>query len=301
MGRAAAPAASSPARCRCRLSAPVPQEFARRFDARAVVHLRRPSGRDRSVHDRERRFRHDGRLRPRAAHPARPQPELERAIDNRPAYLDEIEIRQGNDDATVMSRRILEGENMINGDQPPPPAILRSALAERKGQIQLVPAGGEPWIAMNTTIPPFDDVNVRRAVIAGFDREAMRLTYGGEASGDIPTHFLPPGIQGFNEAGGLEGPGLDFLSQPSRRHRARGRVLPQSGLSVRQVRRRRDVPDGGRERRGRCQRGLGRSSSSSRKLGFRRPPAPAQPPADVQQVLRRPQRQSWRSARTSAG
>ena len=45
----------------------------------AGVHVRRPSGRNRSVHDRERPVRNDGRLRPRAAHPARPQPELERA------------------------------------------------------------------------------------------------------------------------------------------------------------------------------------------------------------------------------
>ena len=67
---------------------------------------------------------------------------------------------------------------------------------------------------MNTTIPPFDDVDVRRAVVAGFDREAMRLTFGGEVSGDIPTHFLPPGLQGFDEAGGLEGPGLDFMARP---------------------------------------------------------------------------------------
>ena len=135
-------------------------------------------------------------------------------LDNRPAYLDKIEIREGNDDATVLSRRILEGESMINGDQPPPPAILREALTERKSQIQLVPSGGERWIALNTTLPPFDDVNVRRAVLAGFDREAMRLAYGGEASGEIPTHFLPPGFQGFDEAGGLNGPGLDFLAQP---------------------------------------------------------------------------------------
>jgi peptide/nickel transport system substrate-binding protein len=104
---------------------------------------------------------------------------------------------------------------MINGDQPPPPAILRSALAEREDQIQLVPSGGARWIAMNTTIPPFDDLNVRRAVIAGFNREAMRLTYGGKPSGDIPTHFLPPGVRGFDEAGGLSGPDVDFMSRPA--------------------------------------------------------------------------------------
>src|SRR6185436_4658819 len=40
------------------------------------------------------------------------------------------------------------------------------------------------------------------------------LAYGGEVSGDIPTHFLPPGMAGFAEAGGPQGPDLDFMSQP---------------------------------------------------------------------------------------
>ena len=42
----------------------------------------------------------------------------------------------------------------------------------------------------------------------------MRLTRGGEAIGDIPTHFIPPELPGFEEAGGLEGPGIDFMSKP---------------------------------------------------------------------------------------
>jgi peptide/nickel transport system substrate-binding protein len=113
-----------------------------------------------------------------------------------------------------MSRSVLEGEDMINGDQPLPPGVLRRAVTERKDQIRLVPVRAARWIAMNTTIPPFDDVNVRRAVVAGFDREAMRLTFGGSVSGDVPTHFLPPGLQGFDEAGGPEGPGLDFMAHP---------------------------------------------------------------------------------------
>jgi peptide/nickel transport system substrate-binding protein len=135
-------------------------------------------------------------------------------LDTRPAYVDEIEIREGNFDAAVLSRRVLEGQNMINGDQPPPPAVLQSALANREDQVQLAPSGAARWVAMNTTIHPFDDVNVRRAVIAGFDREAMRLTHGGAVSGHMPTHFIPPGMHGFEQAGGLQGPGLDFMSRP---------------------------------------------------------------------------------------
>jgi peptide/nickel transport system substrate-binding protein len=141
-------------------------------------------------------------------------PNWKEGQDDRPAYLDEIEIQEGNDDATVAARRVLEGESMIDGDLAPPPAVLRQAVTQQKDQLVLAPSGGGRWIAMNTQVAPFDDINVRKAVIAGFDRDAMRLTRGGEVMGDIPTHFLPPGLSGFEEAGGLEGPGLDFMSNP---------------------------------------------------------------------------------------
>jgi peptide/nickel transport system substrate-binding protein len=141
-------------------------------------------------------------------------PSWKEGQDSRPAYVDEVNIQQGNDDATVMSRKILEGESMINGDQPPPPAVLREAITQRKDQIELVPGGGGRWISMNTKLAPFDDLNVRKAVIAGFDKEALRLTRGGELIGDIATHYIPPGLAGFEEAGGLEGQGQDFMSVP---------------------------------------------------------------------------------------
>ena len=68
---------------------------------------------------------------------------------------------------------------------------------------------------MNTTVKPFDNINVRKAVIAGFNRNAMRLVRGGELVGDIPTHMIPPGLPGFEEAGGLRAPG--WTSCPTRR------------------------------------------------------------------------------------
>ena len=135
--------------------------------------------------------------------------------DFRPAYLDEIDMPQGNDDTTVASRKILEGQSMINGDFDPDPAILKQVVSRQKELLTLIPGGSGRWVAMNTAIEPFDNPDVRRAVVAGFDREAMRLTRGGELIGDIPTHFIPPEMPGFEEAGGLEGPGIDFMSHPS--------------------------------------------------------------------------------------
>ena len=44
------------------------------------------------------------------------------------------------------------------------------------------------------------------------DRNALRLARGGPTVGDIATHCLPPGMGGFDEAGGMKGTGVDFLS-----------------------------------------------------------------------------------------
>jgi peptide/nickel transport system substrate-binding protein len=196
------------------LSAPVPREYARRFDAeRQSSYGAHEVATGPYMIENDRSGTAVGYESGQRIRLVR-NPNWNARTDSRPAYLDEIEIREGNNEATVLSRRVLEGESMINGEQPPPPAVLRRALAERKDQIRLVPIRATRWIAMNTTIPPFDDVNVRRAVVAGLDREAMRLTFGGEASGDVPTHFLPPGLQGFDEAGGPDGQGLDFMARP---------------------------------------------------------------------------------------
>jgi peptide/nickel transport system substrate-binding protein len=141
-------------------------------------------------------------------------PNWDAKLDKRPAYLDEIDIQEGNDDPTVAARKILDGEGMISGDQTPPPSVLRQAITRQKDQLELVPSGGGRWIALNMTMKPFDNPDVRKALSAGFDRDALRLTRGGEVMGDIPTHYIPPGMAGFDETGGLKGPGFDFMSNP---------------------------------------------------------------------------------------
>jgi peptide/nickel transport system substrate-binding protein len=141
-------------------------------------------------------------------------PSWDKSTDYKPAYLDEIVMPQGNDDTTIASRRVVEGENMLTGDFSPPPNVLAEVSRSSKDQLALIPAGSARYVAMNTTVAPFDDVNVRRAVVAGFDREAMRLVRGGKLIGDVPTHMIPPGLPGFEEAGGFDGFGLDFMSKP---------------------------------------------------------------------------------------
>jgi peptide/nickel transport system substrate-binding protein len=139
-------------------------------------------------------------------------PNWDKSTDFRPAYLDEIDNLEGNDDTGVASRQILTGKSLVNGDFSVPPEQLKQASTQYKDQLQLVPSGGGRWISMNMKQKPFDDINVRKAVIAGFDRNALRLARGGALIGDMPTHYIPPGMAGFDQAGGLKGFGLDFMN-----------------------------------------------------------------------------------------
>ena len=79
-----------------------------------------------------------------------------------------------------------------------------------------MPAGGSRYISLDAKDPPFDNINLRKAVIANTDRNALRLTRGGAILGDIANGWIPPNIPGFNEAGGLkQNTNLDFLASPT--------------------------------------------------------------------------------------
>ena len=90
------------------------------------------------------------------------------------------------------------------------------------------------WIALNTTIKPFDNVNVRKAIIAGFDRDALRLTRGGEEVGaDRPA--LPPArhprLRGVRRRGGLRGSTTcRTRGRPRARRRSTSRRRPAYGV-----------------------------------------------------------------------
>jgi peptide/nickel transport system substrate-binding protein len=141
-------------------------------------------------------------------------PNWDPKTDYKPAYLDSITIKEGND-PDVASRQIVSGSHMVSGDWQLTPATLQRVSRTNKDLLVLTPPTGRyRYIAFNTSKKPFDNVNVRRAITAAFDRTALRQAFGGEITGDIPTHYIPPGQPGFEEAGGTAGPGLDFLAKP---------------------------------------------------------------------------------------
>ncbi len=144
-------------------------------------------------------------------------PDYAAVDDFRPAFLDQIEIRAGNEDNNVATRRTLSGESLALGELEPPSNQLKRLLQSNKKELSAVPGGGWRMISMDTSRQPFDDINVRKAVIAGFDRNAARQQRGGEALGAIAQGLIPPGMSGFEESNGFDGfsKEFDWLKNPA--------------------------------------------------------------------------------------
>jgi peptide/nickel transport system substrate-binding protein len=212
------------------LTAPVPREHAAPLDAR-----RRSAYATRLVATGAYMVRTDAAGRTVGHRPGRRlhlvrNPRWDAATDFRPAAVDALDIRQGNEDALAASRRILRGRRMVGGDISPPLRELRRELRARPGQFRFVSSGLVTFATLNTSLAPFDDADVRRAVVAGFDRRAVLRQAGGRLAGQVATHFIPPDVPGFAEAGGQRGPGLDFVSRPEGSRRVAARYLRRAGF-----------------------------------------------------------------------
>ena len=83
----------------------------------------------------------------------------------------------------------------------PPAAVLKTAYESKKTQLSIAPLGSY-YATLNTQVPPFNNINLRKAVIAAQNREAYLLARGGKLVGQVATHFILPEVSGFQEAGG---------------------------------------------------------------------------------------------------
>lgn len=196
-------------------SAPVPQEYAAKYDKQqpSTYGLHQVSTGPYMIRNDS-----SGKLtgyKPASQIQLVRNPNWDASTDYKPAYLNSITIKEGVD-PDVGSRQIVSGSHLISGDFQLTPATLQRVSRTAKDLLVLTPPTGRyRYIALNTRVKPFDNVNVRRAIVAGFDRNALRQAFGGPLVGEIPTHYIPPGQPGYDQAGGAKGPGLDFMSKPS--------------------------------------------------------------------------------------
>jgi peptide/nickel transport system substrate-binding protein len=208
-------------------SAPVPQGYAAKYDSQQPTSTY-------GLHQIDTGPYYISDYKPGTSITLKRNPNWDASTDYRPAYLDQINIQEGFTDLASASRKALTGSATLCCDGNPPAESIKLAATQYKDQIILTPSGGNRYVAFNTTKPPFDDINVRKAVIAASDRNALLATRGGPLTGTVATHFIPPGIPGFEQAGGYKGPQgsqYDFVQHPGGDMQLATQYMKKAGFS----------------------------------------------------------------------
>lgn len=135
-------------------------------------------------------------------------PNWNAATDFRPAYLNRINVNVGGD-ATVIGQQVLKGSNALQLDTPSQ-SIVKLAYQQYPSEITFTAGSGDHYIGIDNAAGPFKNVNLRRAVWANLDRAAEVKARGGSLVSQPATHFIYPGVSGFQQAGGYPGPQTDF-------------------------------------------------------------------------------------------
>ncbi len=196
------------------LSAPVPEEYAKKYDAMKPTeygNYQVATGPYMLENDSAGKVLGIGYVPGKSATLVR-NPNWNPATDFRPAYLNRINIDLGGD-TTVIGRQVLEGSDMVQNETPAQP-IVKLAYEKFRSQLEISPGAGDHYIAVNNKRGPFANVNVRKAFWAALDRTAMNKARGGELVTNVMTHFIYPEIPGFEQAGGLKGPQVDYNDYP---------------------------------------------------------------------------------------
>ena len=198
-------------------SAPVPKEYAHKFDEHKpseYVNYQVATGPYMLKADSSGKVLGVGYQPGKSATLVR-NPEWNAKTDSRPGNLDQINISIGGD-PNVIGRQTLEGSHTVQSDTPSA-QNLKLALEKFRSQLSISAGGGagDRYVALNNSYGPFKNVNLRRAVWAATDREALDRLRGGKTVADVMTHFLWDGIAGFEQAGGFAGPkGIDYNEHP---------------------------------------------------------------------------------------
>ncbi len=135
----------------------------------------------------------------------RRNPNWDPATDPRPAYLDGVDYKANDLNPDAAGTKVATGSHLLM-EANVPSTVYRRYVRSRRAQFAVVPSGGVRYMSLNTTVKAFRDINVRRAVVAGFDKTRLRAARGGAWVGAVATHFIPPGVPGHEEAGGARGP-----------------------------------------------------------------------------------------------
>jgi len=188
------------------LTAPVPKEYAEKFDKNKpsnYVDYEVATGPYMLKNNSEGKVLGIGYVPGKSATLVR-NPNWKASTDYRPAYLNGVNFNIGGD-ATVIGQQVLKGSDSVQFDTPSQ-STVKLAYEQYPSQITFTSGAGDHYVALDNAHGPFTNVNLRRAAWANLDRAAIIKLRGGRLTGQPATHFIYPGVDGYDQSGGAAGP-----------------------------------------------------------------------------------------------
>jgi len=116
--------------------------------------------------------------------------------DLRKAYPDRIEVEiGGNNDDLYNKIRANQLDFVVDGAVPPNLIREYTTNPDLQSKINVYPSDALRYISFNFLVPPFDDVNVRKAFNWALDKQGMRQLRGGATTGEIAGHIMVNSLQ----------------------------------------------------------------------------------------------------------
>jgi peptide/nickel transport system substrate-binding protein len=118
--------------------------------------------------------------------------------DVRPAYVDGMDWKLGFEN-DVGVQQVLDGDYHLGMDVSPQGPLLEQVVNDPELKSRFINESSvcTRYVYMNTSIEPFDKLEVRQAVNYAIDRASIKRLQGGPVTGDIATSIIPEGMGGY--------------------------------------------------------------------------------------------------------
>ncbi len=115
----------------------------------------------------------------------------EESDELRDAFPDEIQVRIGGDNDDLYNQ-VAQGalDFVVDGAVPPEKIRDYQTNPDLQDRINIYASDAVRYVSFNLAVPPFDDVNVRKAVNWAFDKQGFRQLRGGPSTGEIAGHIM---------------------------------------------------------------------------------------------------------------